>query len=171
MTENPDDSPPSPPEFQRKLAFYPYQLVGLLLILAVPTLAVLGVFGESFAEVSASSSDLAMQVTYTTRHRYQMAADLEVAVQNLSDQPLSTLTIRIDNHYLQRFSNIQFTPSVTHITATHHEVELTDIAPSESRMVIIELEAEHYGEHEGVISASADEAEPVELNISTLILP
>jgi hypothetical protein len=65
MKGNPDASPPSPPEIQRKLAFYPYQIIGLVMILAVPLLAVLGVFGETFAEVTASNSNLAVQVTYT----------------------------------------------------------------------------------------------------------
>ncbi|HEX2167380.1 MAG TPA: hypothetical protein VHG09_09145, partial [Longimicrobiales bacterium] len=50
--------PPGPPEIERKLSMYRFQLIGLPFLLAIPLLALFGVFGESRSDLRAESGSL-----------------------------------------------------------------------------------------------------------------
>jgi hypothetical protein len=150
---------------------YPYQWVGFAVILLIPILALFGVFGESFAQVQQSSQDMALDVDYAIRNRYRMGSNLQVAVQNLSDQPIPSLTVSISRDYVDKFAEVTFSPSVARISDSAYEVDLTEIQPGESRVITVELEAEEYGQHQGTITATVQGLVPVEVNVTTFIFP
>lgn len=162
---------PEAPVIERQLVIHPVQAAGILCILLLPVLALLGLFGESFDRVNASSSDLALDIEYSTRYRYKMINDLNVLVTNESDQTIPTLTVRFSRDYIDQFSTVTFTPSVNHITHDVYVVELTNVAAGESSAITVELQGERYGEHRGTVSASGDGLETAAAELTTFIFP
>lgn len=142
--------PPAPPTTHPRIRIRTQQLVGLILLAAIPVLAVLGVFGEKTGEARAETSELELRVRYPARLRYKTLHPLEVHVRNLSDRPLDRVTVRFADAYISQFSNVQFMPSVNKA----FEVELRDVQPGEERLVSAELQAERYGRHSGTVTAT-----------------
>ncbi|MAS34936.1 MAG: hypothetical protein CL610_13080 [Anaerolineaceae bacterium] len=163
--------PPDSPQIKRQLAFYSFQYIGIPLIFLLPLLAVLGVFGESFAVINATSADLALRVDYPTRYRYGLINDMEVIVRNLSDEPIPDLTVSFSVDYINQFAFVTFTPSAELLTGEVYEVELEAVLPGESRRVRVELQAQQYGLHSGTVSVRADSLEPVHVPVSTFVFP
>lgn len=96
MTEQQAQSgsqPPPPPPFPRRIQLHRVQLIGMPILMLVPLLAILGVFGETFATTQAANDRLSVQVQYATRSRYGMANPTEVAVHSTSSTPLTALSI------------------------------------------------------------------------------
>lgn len=171
MSPNEVPQPPQPPPFERRLKFPPLQIVGMVYILILPVLAVLGVFGESFASIDASGPTLEMSVDYPSRYRYKMTNPVNVTLRNVSGEVLDTVTVSFDADYIDQFSNVTFTPSVDTVTGNEYQVELTDIGPGETRVVTVEIRAERYWRHSGTITASPGSGEPIEVKISTTVFP
>lgn len=171
MTSSEIKALPQPPQIKRTLEMGLAQRIGLLLLMAIPVLAVLGIFGESFEQVTQSSEDLSMTVEYATRYRYKMINNLSVDLVNESDQTLPVLSVSFSRDYIDQFSTVTFTPSVKEITGTAYIVELTEVAPGESRSVQVELQGERYGQHQGAVGASAEGIASVELQLTTFIFP
>lgn len=60
--ESEHSQPPQPPEIDRRLRLHPTQIIGALLLLPLPALALLGFFGESSKTMTVSDSPLEMRV-------------------------------------------------------------------------------------------------------------
>jgi hypothetical protein len=163
--------PPQPPEIERKLQFYRFQKIGIPLILLLPILALIGLFGESVAAENASNPQLMVEVEYPTRFRYKMVDSINVSVENTSTQPLSVVSVRFDRPYIESFSTVTFTPQVKTVTAADYIVELTDLQPQEVRIIAVEIQAENYWQHEGTITAVSDNNESVTLALNTFVFP
>lgn len=163
--------PPEPPDVDRKLQFYPWQLAGIMLIALVPILALFNVFGEAVETTGATGTSLEVSVMYPARYRYKMIDPVQISVHNISSQSIPTVTVRIDRSYLDSFSNVTLTPSAKTITEDAYEVELTDLKAGETRRVVAEIQAEKYGSHEAVIATVPEGAEPVEVSIETFVFP
>lgn len=163
--------PPEASSIQRHIRLYIFQYVGFPLLLLVPILAVFGVFGESFTEIQQNNDDLSVTVHYPTRYRYKMINTMTVTVQNTTEQSMSLLTLSVSRNYIAQFSTVNFLPAVTQINNEVYEVELKNLAPGETRIVSIELQAESYGMHNGTINISGENVETMSLSISTLIFP
>lgn len=159
--------PPQPPEVRRATTLYWYQWVGIPAILLVVALAILGVFGESFDETAADGATLSMRVEYPSRFRYKQIDPVRVWVTNRTAQPIDTATVSFDRGYVLGFSNLSFIPSATR----PFEVEVTDVKPGETRLVLVDLQAERYGRHAGEISATTGGADTVRARVSTLVYP
>ncbi|MBK8020786.1 MAG: hypothetical protein IPK19_04985 [Chloroflexi bacterium] len=164
-------SPPQPPQIARRLEFYPVQVIGLLLIIVIPVLALLGVFGASYAHEQRASADLEIEIDYASRLRYKTLENLHVSVRNLTNQTVSILTLRFGGSYIDQFSSVVFTPSVEQIADGYYEVLLSDIRPGETRTVTVEIKGERYGLHQGIVAAAADGLEGIEVDIATLTFP
>lgn len=167
----PVSQPPDSPRIERRLAFYHFQYICIPLIFLLPVLAVLGVFGESFAVIDSASADLALRVNYPTRYRYGLINDMEISVRNVSDTMIPSLTVTFSVDYIDRFAFVTFTPSANRVTDEVYEVELETVLPGETRRVRVEQQAQHYGLHTGAITAQADSREPVQVLISTFVFP
>ncbi len=163
--------PPEPPDLDRKLQFYPWQIAGVFLIALVPILALFNVFGEATDTTRAAGTSLEVSVMYPARYRYKMIDPIQISVHNISSQSIPTVTVRIDRSYLDSFSNVTLTPSAKTITEDAYEVELTDLKADETKRVVAEIQAEEYGSHAGLIAAVPEGAEPVEVSIETFVFP
>ena len=163
--------PPPPPEIRRRITFYPVQLIGVSLLALIPILALLGVFGETFTDTSAGSSSFQLDVHYPERYRYKMLNSLVVTIHNTSSQPFDEVLVSFDSDYIDKFSTVVFTPSVEKITSEVHLIRLEDFEPGAVQIVNVELQGERYGLHSGFIRVEAENAEPAEVTVSTLIFP
>lgn len=155
--------------FRRRLQFPRLQLVGVALLLSVPILAVLGVFGPCSRTVAETIPGLEMQVDYPPRFRYQTLSTLEVSLENTSSRPLVPVTVTFDRVYISRFLQVQFTPSAKSVTATDYRVQV-DIPPGEIRRVSVSLQADRYGLHNGNIRALVNGAS-ILVPVSTFVFP
>lgn len=163
--------PPQPPPVDRKLQFYLLQAVGIPLMMLIPILALLGVFGEMVHEVTTSNSELEMHVKFPTRFRYKMIDSVTVSLRNNSNQAFKTVHVSFDRAYIESFSTVTFTPSVKHVTGTTYVVELTDLQPGETRLILVSIQAEIYGNHQGTINVNPDSDNGLQASINTFTFP
>ncbi len=163
VEELPD--PPAPPSLPRRIRLYRYQWVGLGLIVALPVLALAGVFGESWRSEEARGADVEAAVTWPERFRYKQVNSIEVRVRNTSSRVLDTMTVALDTALAGRFSTVRAIPSFTR----PYETDLTDLRPGETSLVLVEIQAERYGRHEGTLSVI--HRDTVRIPISIRIFP
>lgn len=169
MPDNP--KPPDMPPFNRGLNIPPYQMIGMALMFIIPVLALLGVFGNTQTSSQEEDNVLDVEVIYPTRLRYKMIDSLIISVENTSNTMLDTITVEVDQDYISRFSTVQFTPSVKSVTNDAYIVELSDVAPGETRIVSVMLQAEQYGPHAGTVNVYTGDREPLRFSIETFSIP
>lgn len=166
-----NSEPPQPPSIERKFKLYPTQLIGIPLLILVPVLALLGMFGETYQEVIASSPQLQMRVEHPTRFRYKVIDTVTVSLTNISAQPITALEIGFDRTYIEGFSTVTFTPAIEQITETVYLLEVTDLQPGETRVVSVGIQAEKYGMHRGAITITPESGEALRVLIETFSFP
>lgn len=159
--------PPRAPEIVRKFKLYRHQWVGIPLMMSIPVLALLGVFGESWDTARAASAQLEIELRYPTRFRYKQLNEMDVYVTNTSAQRLDTVTVAFDTMYTSRFSTVTFLPDASEAYA----VELLAIEPGERRLIRVELQAERYWRHTGDVAAWAIGGDTARIPVSTIIFP
>jgi hypothetical protein len=163
--------PPQPPSVTRKFQFHLIQLIGMPLIILVPVLAMLGVFGETLDSVMVSNPQLEMHVEYPARFRYKMIDSVRVSLLNISTRLIPTVRVEFDQAYVEEFSTVTFTPSVKHITDSVYMVEITDLEPGETRVISVTIQAEKNGRHEGTITATPENSAGLQVSIVTVTFP
>lgn|SRR5688572_29232234 len=163
--------PPQPPPIERKLKLYLTQIIGIPLLILVPVLALLGMFGETEDKVTTSNPQLEMQVDYPTRFRYKMLDSVIVSLSNTSAQPISAVEVGFERSYVEGFSTVTFTPAAHEITDSAYFVEVADLQPGETRIISVDIQAEKYGRHQGAITATAENAEALRVLIETFTFP
>lgn len=163
--------PPQPPDVEKRLYLKPLQWIGIPLMMLLPILAVVGVFGYSSDQQQAASDELLVNVEYVTRFRYKMIGQVTVKVENLTAAAMPTVTVSFDAGYIDPFSNVTFNPSLQEMTADAYIVELSELAPGETQTVEVELQAEESLRHEGMIAVAAPGAEPVSVEVTTWVFP
>lgn len=166
---NPDEAggPPEAPPMDARLRFGKGQLLGLIVLLLVPVAALAGAFGESWTVAEARTSDLGIRMRYPDRYRYKQINNFEVFVQNTSGRVIDTVTVSFDTSFVMKFSNPVFVPGVSDA----FEIPLTAVRPGETRVVVAELQGEHYWVHEGDVRITSGGADTATIPLRTLILP
>lgn len=159
--------PPRAPEIERSFRLHAWQWVAIPLIMLVPALALLGVFGESWDTTGAATADLEVELRFPSRFRYKQLNEMHAFVRNVSGRRLDTVTVSFDTTYISRFSTVIFTPSAVRA----YEVELTGVSPGEQRLISVELQGEKYGRHTGAIAAWGTTTDTVSASVSTFIFP
>jgi hypothetical protein len=157
---------PRAPTIAPKILFSRKKMIGFPLIIAIPILALFGVFGERTNTIHASSASLDMSVSYPDRLHYRQVLPLRVSVRNLSSAPIDTLSVSFDTAYIARFSSVKFDPSIQGA----YKVDLLNIKPSESRIISVELWGQDYGRHHGVVIARA-RTDSVMARLTTIVFP
>lgn len=142
------------------------ELIGMLLLAAIPAAAILGVFGPIQAEASAENDAVSLRVTFPKVMRHRTHQDLLVRVRNRTDQELAGVQISVDDRYLGAFNRVLFSQAATGAFA----VTLEGIAPGETRLIAVELEADGYGLHRGEVRAMVDGRDLV-ADVATFMLP
>ena len=145
----PDPSPPPPPSIDLKIHLSLKQRIGIPILLAVPILALLGLFGETRAQAHSTNGSIDLQVSYPARFRYRQVQSLRVSVRNLSPIVADTMKVSFDTAYVSHFSSVRFDPA----PSSAYTVDLIDVKPSESRLVSVELWGQDYGSHRGTVVA------------------
>jgi hypothetical protein len=158
--------PPEPPEIRRSLSLYRFQLIGLPFLLAIPLLALFGVFGERWQDVRSSQGVLEVSGRYPAVFRYKMIDAIELHVRNRGDAVIDTITVALDTAYAARFSTITAVPPFT----GPFELDLTAVEPGASRRVRIEIQAERYWSHSGHVTVAAG-SDTIRIPLTTVVYP
>ena len=143
------------------------QYIGVPLLLLVPVLALLGVFGERQGRARVQSADIELRVQWPTRTRHEQIHDIDVVVRNVSARVIDTLTVGLDSAYLSGFSAVSITPGAAQAWA----VELAGMRPGEARHIVVAVDAKRYGRHSGPVTATAGGADTARAVIDTFIFP
>jgi len=159
-------SPPPAPSINSKIDLSWKQRVGFPILIAVPILALFGIFGEARTHTHASSRSIDMEVSYPSRFRYRQVQPLRVTVRNFSAVLADTIRVSFDTAYVSRFSSVRFDPAAK----SAYTVDLTDVKPSESRLVSVELWGQDYGNHRGTVVARHN-ADSAIVHLTTLVFP
>ncbi|HSJ63368.1 MAG TPA: hypothetical protein VK922_05600 [Gemmatimonadaceae bacterium] len=158
---------PEAPEIDRRITIPPFRAAALGVIVLVPVLAVLGVFGERARAGAAASGAIAVQIEFPSRARFRALDVITATVANRSDGVIDTVTVRIDTAYALRFSAVTFTPPAT----AAYGVKLTSLGPGESRLVVVELRGERYGRHRGALHVESTSGDTVAIAVHTWTFP
>lgn len=158
--------PPELPEINRGLKFGGWQVVCLGLIMLIPVLAALEVFGDGSATAAHRNSALAITAEYPARIRHGTPEEVTVLATNRGSAPLDTVIVRFDSSYVSRFTDPQFVPSASDA----YHVELADVGPGETRVIRLGVRANEYGRHRGAITAFHG-ADTVRVTVSTIVFP
>ena len=158
--------PPSPPRIPPKVRLHRSELFGLPFLVALPLLAVLGVFGPTIETAHGQSGAVSWSVEYPSRIRYEKAERLLVHVANLSAAPVSGVVLGFDPDYIHAFTNVAFDPA----PKAPYVVSIPELAPGESRLVAVQLTADAYGSHRGWLTLSAG-ASQTKTELSTFVFP
>jgi hypothetical protein len=145
----PDPSPTRPPAIEPQIRLSWRQKVGIPILLAIPILALFGVFGGRETSSHARSATIDLTVAYPSRLRYRLMQPLHLTVRNLSPATADTVSVSFDTAYISRFASVKFDPPLKEA----YIVDLTQVKPSESRLVSVELWGDIYGNHPGTIVA------------------
>jgi hypothetical protein len=159
-------SPPPAPSFDPKIELSWKQRIGFPILIAIPILALFGIFGESRGKAHAASGSIDIAVSYPTRFRYRQVQSLRATVRNLSQVAADTIRVSFDTAYVSRFSSVRFDPAAK----TAYSVDLIDVKPSESRLVSLELWGQDYGNHRGTITARRGSDSAI-VRLHTLVFP
>jgi hypothetical protein len=165
MTLDDLPEPPQPPDAPRRFRLYRYQWAGLAILSTLPILAIAGTFGETWSEATLSSSRLEVTVRVPTRYRYKQLNQIEVQVRNRTDVALDTVRVALDTAFTARFSTVRSIPAF----ARPFEAELVRLEPGETRLVLMELQAERYGRHRGTLTVAATDT--LRMPLSVTIFP
>lgn len=159
--------PPSAPEMTRRLNFGRFQAVGALIVVAIPIMALAGLFGETWGRTSKANGELAVNVSYPERFRYKQINQIVVTVENLGTEPVDTVAVDFDAGYVLQFSSPLFIPSAVE----SFRVPITDLDPGASALVLLKIQGEEYGRHTGEIRVTTSRGDSISLTVSTFIFP
>lgn len=157
--------PPQPPENPRRIKLYPYQWIGLAALAVLPVLAWAGVFGESGRVERARAGSLDVVVSYPSRFRYKQLNQIEVQVRNASTAALDSVRVALDTAFGARFSTVTSLPPLD----AAFELTIPGIPPGQTRLAVIEIQAERYGRHTGTLTIAAGDT--VRVPLAVFIFP
>src|SRR5690606_7605967 len=144
---------------------------GIPLMLLIVLAAAFGVFGTTRAAVSVGNDAVQLTVGHVSRFRYKMIGPVEITVENRTGELLTDVTLRIERRYLDRFSNVVFTPGPTSLDSEWMVFDLGEVEAERSIVVSGEIQSESFGSHDGVIRVTAEGIDSVEAPISTFSFP
>lgn len=161
-----EPEPPRPPATARRVRLPLMQRIGIPLLLLAPVVALTGALGETRAVAVETSGAIELRVDYPTRVRHGRTHRVAVAIHNRSSEHIDTVHLAFDTTYVDRFARVVITPSVDRA----FEVALTGIAPSETRVVFMELDGDQYGQHHGHVRATSLR-DAAAIRVQTFTLP
>lgn len=141
-------------------------MLGLVVLLAIPVLALARVFGEKPQTARASTARFDVEVVYPARLRSRSAESLSVTVHNRSRASLPLVQLDFDETLLGALSDLQFTPTVT---APSHAA-MAQLPPGGRRVLVGTVQGERYGKHRGLLKVRAA-GEEVTIPIETMVFP
>jgi hypothetical protein len=163
--------PPKIEPIKARFLMYPYQWIGLPLLLLIPILALFGVFDRNETSVTQQSDALTLNVESFTLNRYKMSGYIAVTVENTGDVPLSEVTVSVSRSYIEAFADVSTSPPITHITDEQYVFVLPALEAGQTHTIDIQFLADRYGVHKGTVEAQINAGETVQVAVQTLVLP
>jgi hypothetical protein len=143
---------------------YPGQAIGLILIAALPIMALAGAFDPDRTTLEGRSASINATLEYPERVPFSSLAHMRLKVTNLSNRLLDTVLVEFDTAYLARFTQINILPQPQRVFA----VALTDLKPQEKREVLVEMDGDEVGNAAGLVHIKSG-IESLQLKLSTTI--
>jgi hypothetical protein len=159
--------PPDVPDMERRVRFYPRQVVGLIVLALVPILAMLGLAGEHRTEHVAASAVLQVKVEYPTRMRSTRHGVLRLEATNRSDGQLGPVRILLPASYRSGFADRELARTAT----PDGEIVLPALGPGEAGTAQVDLLAHRAGRHHGTLRVIPVEGDTLTISLRTFILP
>lgn len=136
-------------------------------MILLPLLALLGVFGREESVVRRSSTELMLEVRYSSRLRYKQSNPLVVTVTNISGRPLSHVSVSCDSAYFAAYDNLMFIPEAQR----PYVIPVGSLAPGEQFRIRIDGQPEERGSNTGYITARTDGGKPTTVTLQTFVFP
>ncbi|HRO60036.1 MAG TPA: hypothetical protein PK177_12875 [Burkholderiaceae bacterium] len=136
----------------------------------LPIAALTGAF-EGERELGAQAGDLELEVLYPQRMRHGTVATLEIRLVNRGKAPLVDAMVHVPEQYLSHFGDLRFLPQPQRLDEQGVQALLGELAPGQTRKLVVALKANRPGVHDGRISASAGDGAAARIEVETLVLP
>jgi hypothetical protein len=167
-SHDPPDSaePPGLPDVPRRVRLYRAQWIGIPVLILIPVLAALGVFGETRAQAEAAVGPIHMQVDYPVRLRDGQRSAIDVRLENRSAAVVDSVSVAFAADYLHHFADVAFSP----VPTTPYELTVVGLQPGDSAKLRVEFQGDRPWRSRGRIGLSLD-GDTAHVRISTFIFP
>lgn len=162
-----ENFPPLPSDNPRRLRLHPLQWIGVPIMILLPVLALFGVFGREESVVHSASTELMLEVRYSSLLRYKQSNPLVVTVTNISGRPLNHVSVSCDSAYFAAYDNLMFIPEAQR----PYVVPVGALAPGERFRIRIDGQPEERGGNTGYITARTDGGKPATVMLKTFVFP
>lgn len=159
--------PPQPPEQPRRFRLHLLQWIGIPILMLLPLLALLGVFGREETIVRTSSSEVLLEVSYSSRLWYKQNNPMAVTVTNTSGRLLNNVSVRCDSAYFATYSNLTFIPDIQNA----YVLSVESLAPGEHLSIRIDGQPEKQGRSTGYITVYAGNEKSATVTLETFVFP
>lgn len=156
-------APPRKP----KLKMWHYQWIGIPIIILIPVMALLGVFGEQTTKVQLSGEGLEASLEYPQKLRFGQDEFIRLEVSNTTSRALTNVTISFDKSYIEKFAEKSFTPEVQ----ANYEMKNVEIPANETKTFEVRVKAGDSGSHSGEIKIRKEDEDILSHEISTFVFP
>lgn len=157
-----------PPSLPRKTRLNLGQRIGIPILLLFPLLTLVGFFGETDKNETYTLKNYKLDIQYPRKLRYHQNSQIEIWIENTSEEVLGDLTLIISADYLNAFSDIDFLPEIRQ----PYTIPVPVIDPKQKQLVHrIELRAKKYGSHTGKLEIESRNSETLTLSLKTFIFP
>ncbi len=157
--------PETPPSFERRVVLGRWQAAGLVLLLAVPALALTKLFGDRVEQRTTRNRDWVLNAEVPVCGRdgapIQITLRLERAENGLLTAPSH---VAVSPDYLSRFTDVKLRPSVFGIMNGLPQADAA--AP-----VVIELIPDRFGWARGHVNVTTGTGEQLKLELKTFVFP
>lgn len=136
-------------------------------MMAIPVLAITGVFGERRDTVRQARGALVVTAQIPTRFRYRQRMTLDVSVANAGPSVLEDVRVRIDSTYLDRFSSVEISPQVS----PDGVVRFGTLPPRTSARLSVSLDGERAGVSRGIAAATDALGDTARVVLASVVFP
>lgn len=155
------------PEFQPKIKLWRYQWIGIPLLLLIPILALLNVFGVQHENISYTGNGVEINGKYPVKMRYGQEEFLRLEIKNGSKQDLKGTRVIVDKSYVERFDGAEFSPDVTE----NYSVNLGTLKRGETKIFSLKLKAGKGGTYDGGLTVMSQNKQLYRTDVETVIYP
>lgn len=163
--------PEKPSEFPRRILIGPGQAAAVLLLLAIPVLALARLLGEGREQREARAGGLVLRIEAPVRARSGSPVTLRIAVEAPAAPAGPRARVEVAAGYLERFSDLRTQPGLGELTEEAAVFQPAGPAAGGRALILIHATPEHPGRARGYVRASLPSGERVEIPLDTLVFP
>lgn len=164
--------PQHPPVIRRRLAFGPEHWAGLVLLLAIPLLAVFGFLGDKEATLETSGGNFVLRASSPVIAREGERVRLKASlVATESSSGVSPVRFFVTRDYLDRFENVVSEPVISEKTSSEAEISPGNATNSAAWEINFEGNPFRRGKVEGSLGVVFSDGSRLTLPLKTFVLP